>query len=72
MRQPTRRTHQPEEVLKVGNITLDIQSRTVKVDDRRVELSNYEFILLDTLMRHPNQALSRDQILNYVWGYDYL
>jgi DNA-binding response OmpR family regulator len=41
------------------------------VGDRSVELSNHEFILLDTLMRHPDQVLSRDQILNYVWGYDY-
>lgn len=71
LRQPSRRTHQPEGVLQVGNISVDVRSRTVKVGERRVELSNYEFILLDTLMRHPNQALSRDQLLNYVWGYDY-
>lgn len=71
LRQPTKPEHKPEESLKVSNITLDIRSRTVKIGDRRVELSNYEFILLDTLMRHPNQAMSRDQLLNYVWGYDY-
>ncbi len=71
LRQPSKPEQKAERFLKVGNITLDIRSRTVKVGDRQVELSNHEFILLDTLMRHPNQVLTRDQILNYVWGYDY-
>jgi DNA-binding response OmpR family regulator len=71
LRQPSKLEPKAERFLKVGNITLDIRSRTVMVGDRQVELSNHEFILLDTLMRHPDQVLSRDQILNYVWGYDY-
>ncbi|WP_413162283.1 response regulator transcription factor [Capilliphycus salinus ALCB114379] len=71
LRQPSKPEPKAERFLKVGDITLDIRSRTVRVGDRRVELSNHEFILLDTLMRHPDQVLTRDQILNYVWGYDY-
>lgn len=71
LRQPTKPKARSEGPLKVGNIVLDVRSRTVKVGDRQIQLSNQEFILLDTLMRHPNQALSRDQLLNYVWGYDY-
>ncbi len=71
LRKPSQPEQKAERFLKVGNITLDIRSRTVRVGDRQVELSNHEFILLDTLMRHPDQVLSRDQILNYVWGYDY-
>ncbi|MGD1806213.1 response regulator transcription factor [Dapis sp. BLCC M126] len=71
LRQLTKNEHKSPRPLRVGNIILDVRSRTVKVGDRSIELSNQEFILLDTLMRHPNQALSRDQLLNYVWGYDY-
>ncbi|MGK7892431.1 MAG: response regulator transcription factor, partial [Xenococcus sp. (in: cyanobacteria)] len=71
LRQTTKNEHKSLRPLTAGNIMLELRSRTVKVGDRRIELSNQEFILLDTLMRHPNQALSREQLLNYVWGYDY-
>ncbi len=68
-RQPPR--HKQEEVLKVGNIVLDLPKRQVKIGDRPIRLSNQEFILLDTFMRHPNQVLSREELLNYVWGYNF-
>ncbi|KYC41500.1 two-component system response regulator [Scytonema hofmannii PCC 7110] len=68
-RQPPGRKQ--EEVLKVGNIVLDLPKRQVKVGDRSIRLSNQEFILLDTFMRHPNQVLSREELLNYVWGYNF-
>ncbi len=58
-------------VVQFGNITLDLHQRAVTVDDREIKLSNQEFILLDTLMRHPNQVMSREDLLNYVWGYSY-
>ena len=61
----------PETVIKVGDLTLDLRQRNVKIGDRKIKLSNQEFILLDTLMRHPNQVLSREDLLNYVWGYGY-
>ena len=71
------RSHQmPQEprsatVLKFGKITLDLHQRTVKVDGREIKLSHQEFILLDTLMRHGDRVLSREDLLNYVWGYSY-
>ena len=68
LRQTTKNEHKSPRPLTAGNIMLELRSRTVKVGDRRIELSNQEFILLDTLMRHPNQAMSREQLLNYVWG----
>lgn len=68
-RQPPERKQ--EIVLKVGNIVLDLPKRQVKVGDRSIRLSNQEFILLDTFMRHPNQVLSREELLNYVWGYNF-
>ena len=58
-------------VIEFDDLTIDLHQRTVKVSDRKIKLSNQEFILLDTLMRHPNQILSREDILNYVWGYNY-
>lgn len=60
-----------EMVLKLGNIVLDLPKRQVKVGDRPIQLSNQEFILLDTFVRHPNQVLSREDLLNYVWGYNF-
>jgi DNA-binding response OmpR family regulator len=60
-----------ELVRKVGNIVLDLPKRQVKIGDRTVQLSNREFILLDTFARHADQVLSREDLLNYVWGYDY-
>ena len=60
-----------EMILTAGEIVLDLRSRTVKVGDRIVELSAREFILAETFIRHPGQVLSREQLLNRVWGYDY-
>ena len=60
-----------EMILTAGEIVLDLRSRTVKVGDRVVELSAREFILTETFVRHPGQVLSREQLLNRVWGYDY-
>ena len=57
--------------LRVGDIELDLQTREVKRAGRQVRLTTREFQLLAYLMRHPNQVLSREQILNAVWGYDY-
>ena len=58
-------------ILRVEDIILDLRMRQVRVGDRAIQLSNQEFILLETFMRHPNQVLSREDLLNYVWGYTY-
>jgi DNA-binding response OmpR family regulator len=65
------RERKQEMVLKVGNIVLDLPKRQVRVGDRAIGLSSHEFILLDTFMRHPDQVLSQEDLLNYVWGYEY-
>jgi DNA-binding response OmpR family regulator len=57
--------------LEAGDITLDFRTRDVKRAGEDVRLTAREFELLAYLMRHPNQVLSRSQILNAVWGYDY-
>jgi DNA-binding response OmpR family regulator len=57
--------------LEVGRINLDFRTREVNRAGRGVKLTAREFELLAYLMRHPDQVLSRAQILNAVWGYDY-
>ena len=67
-----RRPEQKETTnLSVGSIELDLLKRTVTRDGREVNLSAREFDLLAYMMRHPGQALSREQLLSGVWGYDY-
>jgi two-component system, OmpR family, response regulator len=57
--------------LEIGRINLDFRTREVHRSGRAVKLTAREFELLAYLMRHPDQVLSRAQILNAVWGYDY-
>jgi DNA-binding response OmpR family regulator len=56
-------------VLTARNIELDLRTRRAKVGDREVDLSGREYALLETFMRHPDQVLSRQQLLSHVWGY---
>ena len=57
--------------LEVGNVRLDLRTRKVNVGGREVELSAREFTLLETFMSHPDQVMSREQLLSRVWGYDF-
>jgi DNA-binding response OmpR family regulator len=58
-------------VLQAGQIHMDLRTRRVQRDGRDVVLTAREFYLLEYLMRHPDQVLSREQILNAVWGFDF-
>lgn len=58
-------------VLSHGSLTLDLRTRRAARDGRTVELTAREFALLETLLRHPDQVLSREQLLSHVWGYDF-
>jgi two-component system, OmpR family, response regulator len=57
--------------IDVGPVSLDLLAREAEVDGVRVALSAREFALLAYLMRHPGQVLSRQQILDGVWGYSF-
>jgi DNA-binding response OmpR family regulator len=59
----------PAPRLVAGPIALDETLRRVTVDDRPVELSPREFSLLECFLRHPGQALSRDQLLDQAWPF---
>jgi two-component system, OmpR family, copper resistance phosphate regulon response regulator CusR len=57
--------------LEVGDVTLDLRSRTARIGGTEVMLTAREFALLETLMRHPGQVLSQVQLMDRVWGYDF-
>ncbi|MFI5122872.1 MAG: response regulator transcription factor [Vicinamibacteria bacterium] len=57
--------------LRVGDVALDLRTRWASVAGATVELSTREFELLRTFLQHPDQVLSREQLLDRVWGYDY-
>lgn len=62
---------QTTNIVNIGGIQLDIDGRTVKVDDKTIELSLREYELLKYFIDNKGIALSRDKILNNVWNYDY-
>jgi two-component system, OmpR family, response regulator QseB len=58
-------------VHSVGSVTLDLRSRRASIAGRNVELTARQFTMLEVLVRHPDQVLSREQLLSHVWGYDF-
>ncbi|MEM6435615.1 MAG: response regulator transcription factor [Cyanobacteria bacterium P01_D01_bin.115] len=58
-------------MLAVGPLVLDLRTRRLKVEGQIIDLSAREFTLAETFLRHPNQVMSREQLLDTVWGYDY-
>ncbi|MCH3971703.1 MAG: response regulator transcription factor [Oscillospiraceae bacterium] len=61
----------PEPVLSASGITVDITRHTVQKDGRQIELTAKEFDLLCMLMRHAGRVLTRDTLLDKVWGVSY-
>lgn len=60
-----------ENLLEFGGLSIHDQSREVKREGRSIELTPREYDLLFHLLKHPNQVLSREQLLDAVWGFDY-
>jgi DNA-binding response OmpR family regulator len=60
-----------ESVLQHGEVTLDLKTRRVSVGGRSMDLSAREFALAEQFLRHPEQVLSREQLLSRVWGFDF-
>jgi DNA-binding response OmpR family regulator len=60
-----------DKMLRAGEIALDLRTRWASMAGETVELSSREFELLRTFLEHPDQVLSREQLLSHVWGYDY-
>lgn len=70
LRDAPRTAADPSE-LRHGSLSLDVRSRRAAVDGVAVELSAREFALAEEFLRHPDQVLSREQLLSRVWGYDF-
>jgi len=67
-----RRTGTPAaETLRLADLRLDTGGHTVERAGQRIELTRTEFLLLELLLRHPRQVLTRGQIFEHVWGYDF-
>ena len=58
--------------LTAGHITLDPAQRAAWRDGQKVELTAKEFDLMELLMRNPGRVYSRENLLNVVWGYEYI
>jgi two-component system, OmpR family, copper resistance phosphate regulon response regulator CusR len=58
-------------VLRAGDMTLDLRTRRASTDGHTIDLTAREFTMLEVLIRHAGQVLSREQLLSHVWGYDY-
>lgn len=58
-------------VLSHAGLRMDTTSREVTRDDRPLELTRTEYLLLELFLAHPRQVLTREQILSDVWGFDF-
>lgn len=68
-----RRTHEDNpDLLQFSDLTLNRRTREVNRNGRAIDLTAKEFDLLDYLISHPRQVITRDQILEKVWGYDFM
>ncbi len=59
-----------QDTYEFGNLRLDLSARRLTRKGREIELSPKEFNLLEYFVKKPGRALTRDEILNAVWGYD--
>ncbi|MBP7693584.1 MAG: response regulator transcription factor [Anaerolineales bacterium] len=56
--------------LRIGSLVLDLKAHTARRGEQPLDLTSTEWNLLEYLMRHPGQTLTRQQILDYVWSYE--
>jgi len=59
-----------DSILKVEDLQLDTHTFEVKRSDKQIQISSKEFSLLEYLMRHTHQTLTKEQIISHVWDYD--
>ncbi|MCW2765860.1 MAG: response regulator receiver [Nocardioides sp.] len=60
-----------EDVLRAGGVHLDLRTRRATIGERELDLSAREFALAEIFMLNPGQVLSREQLLDQVWGFDF-
>lgn len=70
-RNKAKSTTENKQVLEFGGLVIDIPGRSVTVDGEKIELTPKEYDLLFFLVENKNIALSRDKLLQDIWGYDF-
>ena len=65
------RGHEPQTRLQVGDLEMDLLARTVKREGKKIDLQPREFRLLEYLMRHAGQTVTRKMLLENVWDYHF-
>ena len=58
------------QLLAYGNITMDVATRTVYKDDKKIDVTGKEFDLLEYMMRNPQQIIRKEKLFDEVWGAD--
>jgi two-component system alkaline phosphatase synthesis response regulator PhoP len=66
--QGTSHSKEAQEILQVGELRLDVRKQKAFMGQRQIELTNKEFQLLEFLLRHPGEVISRDEFLSRLWG----
>ncbi|HHW67038.1 MAG: two-component system, OmpR family, alkaline phosphatase synthesis response regulator PhoP [Epulopiscium sp.] len=61
-----------EKIIQVGNLAINETTRTVKKSDNVIEMPLKEFELLAVLAKNPGRVFSREELLEKIWGYDYV
>ena len=67
----TKRTNNELDEFVLDTLKIDFKGHTVSIDDKEVKLTPKEFELLTYLIKNKNIALSREQLLSKIWGYDF-
>lgn len=67
-----RRTKREEHIISFDDLTLKLNSHEVLLSNNKIELTPKEFALLETLVLNRNIALSREKLIELVWGFDYM
>lgn len=67
-----RRTQKNESIYTVEDMVMDVERRSVQIGDKNIELTYKEFELLKYFIQNSYRAISRDELLNQIWGYDYV
>ena len=68
----TRAEEQSEDLLSFKNLKIDFVAHEISIDDREVQLTPLEFSLLSFFVKNPRRVFEREQIIESVWGHDYL
>ena len=61
---------QQPDILKIDDLKIDKQQQTVTHAGKIIDLTNKEYALLEYLMQHPNQVLSKETLIDHVWDFD--